>query len=541
MARPAYVVRRDHVGTGLLAEYTFDFKIENKAHLLVIVADSAGLETQRVRGTDTTYLKKVTFDSKRGGGKVELKVNLPNGHKIILLLANDEPTQPSEFKGKFDLTLERLENALDFQSGIIQRLMYLVKRTPKLSDLDDANTSGPTFPPNMAAHPNALLAVNGDGTALTYGPTFEGIENLATTASQVEADRIAAEAAATDAAASAASIDPTRIDNLEAADIAIDGRLDALESSTATTDSLVLMAISNWRTGTPTDKNWTGVAYGNGKFVAISDDGTSAKVATSTDGRVWVNQSNMAINSRAFQAITYGNNLFVAVTNEGTGNRVLTSPDGITWTARTSAADLAWKSITYGNGLFVAVATDGTGNRVMTSPDGITWTSRTSAADSPWQSVTYGNNLFVAVAGSGSAGDVMTSPDGITWTTRAPANTNSWGSVTYGSGLFVAVSYSGAGERVMTSPDGITWTARTPAVANEWQRVTFGSGTFVAVARTGTGNRVMTSPDGITWRSRASAADNFWNALTYGDGLFVALGASGTGNRSMTSLNIGLA
>ena len=56
----------------------------------------------------------------------------------------------------------------------------------------------------------------------------------------------------------------------------------------------------------------------------------------------------------------------MAVADTGTGNRVMTSPDGVTWTARTSAADNAWRGVCYGNGLFVAVADTGTGNRVMT-------------------------------------------------------------------------------------------------------------------------------------------------------------------------------
>jgi len=124
-------------------------------------------------------------------------------------------------------------------------------------------------------------------------------------------------------------------------------------------------------------------------------------------GTLWTSQTTGA--ARNWQSVAYGNGLYVAVANNGVGGRVMTSPDGVTWTSRTSAADNAWDSIAYGSDLFVAVSYDGTGNRVMTSPDGITWTSRTSAADNQWVGLTYGNGLFVAVAQSGVGNRVMTS------------------------------------------------------------------------------------------------------------------------------------
>lgn len=97
--------------------------------------------------------------------------------------------------------------------------------------------------------------------------------------------------------------------------------------------------------------------------------------------------------------MAYGNGLFVAVAENGTGNRVMTSPDGITWTSRTSAADNGWDEIIYTGDLFVAVATSGPGSRVMTSPDGITWTLRASANDSAtWAALAYGNNRIAAAA-----------------------------------------------------------------------------------------------------------------------------------------------
>ena len=240
-------------------------------------------------------------------------------------------------------------------------------------------------------------------------------------------------------------------------------------------------------------------------------------------------------------SVAYGNGTFAAVANNGTGDHVMTSRDGIAWTART-APDGDWGAVAYGNGLFVAVsdAPTPTPYRVITSPDGITWTARSSSSEVLWRSITYANGLYVAVGGQPPTfGDrVMTSPDGITWTTRtAGVTSNNWYAVTYGAGLFVALAgSSGSGERVMTSPDGITWTQRVAASATKWRSVVHAEGQFVAVGLYDTGlSMVMTSPDGITWTAQNAASDNDWKSLTYVDGIFVAVAITGTGTRVMTS------
>ncbi|MEO5635113.1 MAG: hypothetical protein ABIS26_00715 [Candidatus Paceibacterota bacterium] len=196
------------------------------------------------------------------------------------------------------------------------------------------------------------------------------------------------------------------------------------------------------------------IVYANGKFVAVTspENNSGFNYAwTSTDGINWSSQSTPSGTDNQWTGIAYGNGTYVAVgcgiatqssyaCNSNAGNRVMTSPNGITWTLRADAADNMWQSITYGNGLFVAVASSGTGNRVMTSPDGITWTLRTSAADKAWYDVTYGNGTFVAVASSSTTDSVMTSPDGINWTIGTSAEAIGWKSVTYGNGTFVATS-----------------------------------------------------------------------------------------------------
>jgi hypothetical protein len=395
--------------------------------------------------------------------------------------------------------------------------------TPALGSVPDAPTNLVVTPINSGGMIQFTTPTNDRGSSITnYEYSIDGGSNWITPSPAITTSPLIISSGLTNCTSYQLQLRAVNISGSGAASLAA-----TLVPSTSTDFG------SSWsQRFSAANNGWLSVTYGNGLFVAVSNNGTGNRVMTSPDGITWTSRPSAA--DLGWTSVTYGNGLFVAVAVTGSGNRVMTSPDGITWTSRTSAADNDWLSVTYGNGLFVAVSITGTGNRVMTSPDGTSWTSRTSAMDNNWYSVTYGNGLFVAVATSSIGNRVMTSPDGITWTTRTSAANNSWNSVTYGEGLFVAVAQSGTGNRVMTSPDGIIWTIRTSASDNTWQSVTYGNGKFVAVAN-GTGNRVMTSPDGITWTFRISAADNAWRGIVYGNGLFVAVSDNGTGNRVMTS------
>lgn len=279
-------------------------------------------------------------------------------------------------------------------------------------------------------------------------------------------------------------------------------------------------------------KPMNSVTYGNGLFVAVTSEGPTNNVTTSSDGVTWTQRTAPPGN---WSTVTYGNHLFVAVANYGTHN-VMTSHDGIQWTVRTAPACVI--SVAYGNGLFVAVGYDDETNKhVITSSDGIGWTLQNSP-DERWYSVTHGNGLFVAVSiyGNGNTTyQVMTSPDGQAWTGRT-APMHSWNSVTYGDGRFVAVSYdgtdSGSGCPVMTSLDGLVWTQGNSVPNGYWYNVTYGSGLFVAVAYGGP-DHVMTSPDGMDWTPRTAPPES-WSSITYGNGMFVAVaGANYNGSTNL--------
>ncbi|MEI6663590.1 MAG: hypothetical protein WCL20_04745 [Actinomycetes bacterium] len=304
------------------------------------------------------------------------------------------------------------------------------------------------------------------------------------------------------------------------------------------------------RTAASSD-SWRSIAYGNGRFVAVSNTGTGTRVMSSTDGVTWSTTST-GVPDGNFSDVTWDGTNFIAVTNNSqtsTTNRAITSSDGINWTGRSFPVARNMQAVTCSNSICVAVGNNGgagTAGRAMSSADnGATWTARFPAADNSWFGVAYGNGTFVAVsntntANGGSINDrVMTSTNGTSWTARTAAANNNWTDIAYGNGTFVAVAASGV-NRVMTSTDGASWSPQTVAT-NDWQSITYGNGLFVAVSTTGTGNRVMTSPDGVTWTQRTSASDTNWLGVAAGNGVFAAVAGDGsamTSNPSSTAATL---
>ncbi|HLL68806.1 MAG TPA: hypothetical protein VK453_24290 [Micromonosporaceae bacterium] len=120
------------------------------------------------------------------------------------------------------------------------------------------------------------------------------------------------------------------------------------------------------------------VLYGGGTWVILGNQSGTAfaatsTVATSADAITWTARTLPA--SVNWSGLAYGNGVFVAVAENST--IAATSTDGITWTQRAMPAGGGWFSVGFGDGLFVAL---GKGMAsIATSTDGITWTLRTPA------------------------------------------------------------------------------------------------------------------------------------------------------------------
>lgn len=287
----------------------------------------------------------------------------------------------------------------------------------------------------------------------------------------------------------------------------------------ASYENSAIGSAETWYLNSISANPFSGIAYGNGKFVAVSNGSTN--VLHSNDGITW---ASVTVGSFGLSDVIYADGKFVAVGAEFSGVDLITnvevSTDGINWTRYNPFTNaISPKSITYGNGLFVAVANGGS-NRVMTSTNGVSWTVRSVLGnDDSWQSVAFGNNTFVAVSNSGNHRN-MYSTDGINWTGSA---TIIGTKVIFANGKFTT------GRNYST--DGITWTSSSLTVSP--QLLAYGNGVYVGLILASSLG-IAISTDAITWQRITIPALNTWTALTYADSKFVALSSDGT-NRLMVS------
>jgi len=149
--------------------------------------------------------------------------------------------------------------------------------------------------------------------------------------------------------------------------------------------------VGAWQTGgaMPTASNWSSLAYGAGRLVAIANG--SRDTAYSTDGgTTWTAGGQVPdVGTNQWISVTYGRNKFIAVTAD-TGATAAYSFDGITWTSVTLSESASYSNVSYGQGVFVAV--NGT-NTASSSEDGINWTDRalTRASGTGFKKAVHGN------------------------------------------------------------------------------------------------------------------------------------------------------
>src|SRR5262249_48857660 len=110
----------------------------------------------------------------------------------------------------------------------------------------------------------------------------------------------------------------------------------------------------------PTANQLYGVAYGDGKFVAVGEKGT---IVVSGDGTNWSRVASGV--TTPLSGVVCGEGGFVAVGQNGI---ILRSIHGINWFRCPSPTKASLVAATYAAGRFVAV-----GNAILSSVDGVHW------------------------------------------------------------------------------------------------------------------------------------------------------------------------
>lgn len=267
-----------------------------------------------------------------------------------------------------------------------------------------------------------------------------------------------------------------------------------------------------WSSQQVGSNHWTGIAYGNGKYVAVGYFRGVGYMTTSTDGTNWTtpqvtklsitNSSDGSYRTkRVLNSIIYANGQFVAVGNDGIKAY---STDGINWAFMEFTSVASWKSIAFGNGKYVAVGDGGETNYkgyVTSSTDGINWENTKNISPIYVRDVTYGNGQFVAV---GSTNYVYYSNDGITWNAMTNwDDDNDWKSVTFKDWRIIAVGSRG---KIFVTTDINNFRANQIIQVGEvyWKSIIYANRKLIAVSQDGF---VTTSMDGMNWTTPKQIKD----------------------------------
>ena len=264
----------------------------------------------------------------------------------------------------------------------------------------------------------------------------------------------------------------------------------------------------------------SGIAWGDGRFVAAASMGWDEMALYSTDGISWTNSGHTF--KKYLRTVAYGGGRFVI----GTQDYMLacSADGGETW------ADIAtmWPppgaviSAAYGNGKFL-VGSNNYG--ILYSTDCMEWKPMGDVGFYlPTHGIVWANGRFVVV---GKNGQMAWSTDGTTWTQVKDSTfgTSTIETITYGGGLLVAGGY--AGKMAWSADAGITWNAveNSPFGTDTVYAIAYGGGRFVAGGQKGT---MAHSTDGKVWEAIVDRPPlTYIYALAYGSGRFLAGGVGG--------------
>lgn len=217
---------------------------------------------------------------------------------------------------------------------------------------------------------------------------------------------------------------------------------------------------STWQSTSPlpASRDWRGLAYGKpsgvstGVFVAVA--GNLNAGAYSTDGITWASTTLPTAGDSTlceWTDIAFGAGKFVALANDqnlvavGTWNGTTISWSAAIMDVITDSSRKQWVGITYGNRRFVAFSDTG---EVSYSFNGTDWypasmPTQDGSTLHNWKQIKYGQGVFFAVGDTGGrvvGDDVTTGPttfaatsyDGIVWTPVELASSQNWGVAVFG-------------------------------------------------------------------------------------------------------------
>jgi hypothetical protein len=248
-----------------------------------------------------------------------------------------------------------------------------------------------------------------------------------------------------------------------------------------------------------------GLAYGQGKFIAVGDYG---RMFYSLDATNW----SKVLPAPSPHSLVHTEGKFVAT--DPWESTVHISSNLVQWQTYRSPAPL--NQLVLHDSKLVGV---GNAGAVAFSLDGSEWFAGASPVTTNLLAVASSPDRLIAV---GEGGTAIGSGDGTNWVAQNSATTNRLFSIARGDDRFVAVGLEGT---VIHSPDGLAWQRVEIATRPHLVDVAFGKCRFVAVS--GSGGSIFVSTNGADWfRPPFSTGGNSlsFTSVGYGNGRFIACG-----------------
>ncbi len=260
----------------------------------------------------------------------------------------------------------------------------------------------------------------------------------------------------------------------------------------------------------PTTNNLNGIAYGNGIYVAIGDNGTILK---SENGMEWnCISSSITIN---LAVVRYLNNSFVSVGENGV---VAISSNGTDWAVSYCGSNNpSLRDVAYGNGIYIVSGNESYGV-IYSSSNGVDWNNEFITNNVYFSGATFGNNLFMI---AGTQGTILSSSNGQDWALCQQSNISySFSCITYDAhnGAYIAGGSSG---KVLYSFDGTNWTLKYTGYSTWYYDILQISTQVFAV---GQGGYLVKASSYSTWEQLLPEYTDGFGAIAYGNGNFIAVG-----------------
>lgn len=201
--------RNDYIGTGVLAEYDYNFKIFDEEDLLLSVSDLSGNEYDLVIGTDYT----VDGVGDKNGGSITLVNNsqawLTGGFltsDFNFTIRRSPPlTQETDIRNQGDFYADVHEDEFDTLVMQLQSLQDQIDRCWKMAETMGPELFDPTIPASLKGQSGVVVMTDAIGGSLIPGPTASNIANAEAFGEAAEDSATAAALSAAAAAASASS------------------------------------------------------------------------------------------------------------------------------------------------------------------------------------------------------------------------------------------------------------------------------------------------------------------------------------------------